>query len=156
MTKITAPVLLLALVVAAPAAATGPPIVPRAAQLQIVRRAPGLAYAPTRIAIGFRYAGWQQTSTVVRISFSNRAGKRIRFVVRPQAGSCRRGMEKSFQLAGNKVYWSRTNAEQQAWRCVARPDGRLVRLVASTLQPSTRFADVGLGRIVASGKRIRT
>ena len=63
-------------------------------------------------------------------------------------------MEKSFQLDGNKVYWSHTGAEQQAWRCVTGPNGRQVRLVASSPQPPTKFADVGLGRVVASGKRI--
>ena len=62
-------------------------------------------------------------------------------------------MEKSFQLDGNKVYWSHTGAEQMAWRCV-KPSGRQVRLVASSPQPPTKFADVGLGRVVASGKRI--
>lgn len=69
-------------------------------------------------------------------------------------GACRMGMEKSFQLDGNKVYWSHTGAEQQAWRCVTRPDGRQLRLVASSPQPPTLFADVGLGRVVASGKQI--
>ena len=63
-------------------------------------------------------------------------------------------MEKSFQLDGNKVYWSHTGAEQMAWRCVTAPSGKQVRLVASSPQPSTKFADVGLGRVVASGKRI--
>ena len=65
-------------------------------------------------------------------------------------------MEKSFQLDGNKVYWSHTGAEQQAWRCVTGRNGQRVRLVASSPQPATKFADVGLGRVVASGKRIAT
>ena len=60
-------------------------------------------------------------------------------------------MAKSFQLAGNKVYWGHTSTEQQAWRCV---NG--MKLVASTSLPPDRFADVGLGRIVASGHRIRS
>jgi hypothetical protein len=59
-------------------------------------------------------------------------------------------MEKSFQLAGNKVYWAHTSNEQQAWRCVNR-----TKLVAATSLTPDRFADVGLGRIVASGRRIR-
>ena len=90
----------------------------------------------------------------MRIRFANRAGWQIRFVAVRLRGSCRAGMEKSFQLDGNKVYWSHTGAEQMAWRCVTGPDGRQVRLVASSPQPPTRFADVGLGRVVASGKRI--
>ena len=32
--------------------------------------------------------------------------------------------------------------------------GKQVRLVASSPQPPTKFADVGLGLVVASGKRI--
>jgi hypothetical protein len=59
-------------------------------------------------------------------------------------------MTKSFQLDGNKVYWSQGATEQQAWRCV---NG--MKLVASTSLPPNRFADVGLGRMAASGHRIR-
>jgi len=59
-------------------------------------------------------------------------GWEIRFIVLRTSGSCRTGMEKSFQLDGNKVYWSHTGAEQQAWRCVTGPYGRQVRLVASS------------------------
>ena len=53
-------------------------------------------------------------------------------------------------LAGNKVYWSQTATAQQAWRCV---NG--MKLVAATSLAPDRFADVGLGRVVASGHRIR-
>ena len=136
------------------AAAASGPVVPRPVQLQIVQRAPALAYAPTRMALGFRYASWLKTPATVRIRFGNKAGWQIRFVAVPLIGSCRTGMEKSFQLDGNKVYWSQTSAEQKAWRCVTGPTGRQIRLVASSPQPPTRFADVGLGRVVASAKRI--
>jgi hypothetical protein len=54
--------------------------------------------------------------------------------------------------AGNKVYWAHTANEQQAWRCVRAPSGRMVRLVAASPQPPTTFADVGLGAVVASGR----
>jgi hypothetical protein len=60
-------------------------------------------------------------------------------------------MAKSFQLDGNKVYWSQTAAEQHAWRCV---NG--MKLAATTSLPPNRFADVGLGRMTASGYRIRS
>ena len=59
-------------------------------------------------------------------------------------------MEKSFQLAGVKVWWAAYRDEQEAWRCV---NG--VKLVAATSLLPNRFADVGLGRIAASGHRIR-
>lgn len=145
------------------ATATSRPVVPRPVQLQILHRAPGLAYVPTRMAPGFRYVSWRRTPATVRVTFAHKTGRQLRFVAVPLIGSCRAGMERSFQLAGNRVYWSHTRAEwhwgypgaeQQAWRCVANPSGRQIRLVASSPEPPTRFAGVGLGRIVASGKRI--
>ena len=139
---------------AATADASSTPVVPRPAQLQILHRAPGLAYAPTRMTHGFHYVSWQKSPSNVLLTFDNKAGWEIRFVALRQYGSCRTGMEKSFQLDGNKVYWSHTGAEQQAWRCVTGAQGRQLRLVASSPQPPTLFADVGLGRVVASGKRI--
>ena len=45
--------------------------------------------------------------------------------------------------------------QQQAWRCVKHPSGRWVRLVASSQAPPTKLADVGLGRVVASGRLVR-
>jgi hypothetical protein len=143
-----------ALVTAAAAGAAAKPVVPRAVQLRILRSTPALAYVPTRTASGFRYVNWQKSPSNLEITFDNRAGWEIRFIALRTSGSCRTGMEKSFQLDGNKVYWSHTGAEQMAWRCVTSPSGRQLRLVASSPQPSTKFADVGLGRVVASGKRI--
>jgi hypothetical protein len=139
-----------ALLVAAAASASAKPVVPRPVQLRILHTKPALAYAPTRMALGFHYVSWQKSPSNVEITFDNQAG----WEILPTSGSCRTGMEKSFQLDGNKVYWSHTGAEQMAWRCVTAPSGRQVRLVASSPQPSTKFADVGLGRVVASGKRI--
>ena len=150
----TAIALLLALAAATTAGAATRPVVPRPVQLQILVKAPALAYAPTRMALGFRYTNWQRTPANVEITFDNKAGWEIRFVALRQVGPCRAGMEKSFQLDGNKVYWSHTGAEQQAWRCVSGAHGRQFRLVASSPQPPTLFADVGLGLVVASGKHI--
>ena len=73
---------------------------------------------------------------------------------RARTGSCTAGKEKTFQLAGVKVYWGHTATEQQAWRCVVDPSGHQVKLVAATSLPPTKFADVGLGTIVASAHRI--
>jgi hypothetical protein len=131
------------------------PVVPEAAQARIKAKAASLAYAPTRIPIGFRYRSWQYRQGALRISFRNQAGWEITFVAVPLAGSCRRGMQKSFQLAGNKVYWSETPTEQQAWRCVARRNRPPVRLVAASPQPSTRLAAVGLGSVASSGKMLQ-
>ena len=124
-------------------------LVPVPVQHAIVQKAPLVAYAPARFAIGWRYKGWTHSGTL-RITFTNKAGKEIVFVAARFTGNCRAGMEKSFQLAGNKVYWGHTSNEQQAWRCV---NG--VKLVAATSLAPNRFADVGLGTIVASGHRLR-
>ena len=130
------------------------PVVPHQVQAQIAQRVPGLAYAPTRAPLGFGYTSWLKTPSTVEVTLDNKAGWEIRFVAMRHTGSCRAGMEKSFQLDGNKVYWSHTGAEQQAWRCLTDAQGRQVRLVASSPQPPSLFANVGLGRVVASGKRI--
>jgi len=147
--------LVVALAVTAVAAAATRPVVPVPVKAQIKRQKPALAYAPARMAIGFRYDSWHKTTQTVQISFVNKAGWEIRFIATPSGAACRDGMEKSFQLDGNKVYWSHTGAEQQAWRCVAAPGGRYVRLVASSPQPPTLFANLGLGLVVASGARIK-
>jgi hypothetical protein len=125
-------------------------IVPVPVQHAIVRRAPQLAYVPARIATGYRYRAWRFASGRVLIRFTNRADREIVFVAERQHGACDAGREKTFQMAGNKVYWSQNAAEQQSWRCV---NG--VKLTAATPQPPSQFAAVGLGRTAASGRRVR-
>jgi hypothetical protein len=124
-------------------------LVPVPVQTQIVAKAPQLAYAPSRLAPGWRYSHWTHAGAV-RIWFTNKAGREIVFVAARFAGDCRAGREKTFQLAGVKVYWGHTADEQEAWRCVSG-----VKLVAATSLPPDRFADVGLGRLAASGHRLR-
>jgi hypothetical protein len=143
--------LLIAVVAAAgtAAAAAATPVVPAFTQGQIAKTVPSLAYVPARLAIGWRYRRWTHRGGVLRIFFANKAGREITFGAAPLTGTCRAGMEKSFQQAGVKTYWSHTANEQQAWRCV---NG--VRLVAASSLRPDQFADVGLGRIAASGHRI--
>ena len=127
-------------------------VVPALVQHQIAQRAPLVAYAPARLAIGWHYSKWGTGEFgALNIVFTNEAGRDIEFVAARFNGNCRAGMTKSFQLAGNKVYWAQAAGVQQAWRCV---NG--MKLVASTSLPPNRFADVGLGRIAASGHRIRS
>lgn len=137
----------------APAAAAAAPVVPVFTQHRIAATLPSLAYVPARLAIGWRYERWTH-SGALRIFFVNKAGREIVFVASHVSGSCRAGMVKSFQLDGVKVWWAHTSFGQQAWRCVTAPDGRQVRLVAATSLQPDRFADVGLGRVAASGHRI--
>ena len=125
-------------------------LVPAPVQHQIAQKAPLIAYAPARLAVGWRYERWTHQGPL-RIFFANKAGQEVVFVASPFKGNCRAGMTKSFQLAGNKVYWSQTATGQQAWRCV---NG--MKLAATTSLPPNRFADVGLGRMAASGHRIRS
>ncbi len=134
---------------AAPAAAAATPVVPVSVQHRIAQTVPGLAYVPARGALGWTYERWTHDGAL-RIFFRDKAGREIVFVAARFNGSCRAGMEKSFQLDGVKVWWSQTPNEQQAWRCV---NG--MKLVAATSLGSDHFADSGLGRIAASGHRIR-
>jgi hypothetical protein len=143
--------LLLTLVVtAAASAAVGP--VPSRSQQAIEKRASTLAYVPARVPTGWRYYRWAFTPTppALRIWFRNKARQEITFVASPLRGACQAGREKTFQLDGNKVYWSHTANEQQAWRCVGK-----VRLTVATPLPPTKFSDTGLGIVAASGHRVR-
>ena len=124
-------------------------LVPVPVQHDIAQKAPLVAYAPARLAVGWHYARWTHEGAL-RIFFRNKADREIVFVAAPYKGNCRAGMEKSFQMAGVKVYWGHTANEQRAWRCV---NG--MKLVAATSLPPDRFADVGLARLVASGHRLR-
>jgi hypothetical protein len=132
------------------AAAAATPVVPTFTQGRIAKTVPSLAYVPARLAIGWRYRRWTHQGGALRIFFANKAGREITFVAARFTGNCRTGMEKSFQLDGVKVYWSHSTNEQQAWRCV---NG--MRLVAASSLRPDQFADSGLGRIAASGHRIR-
>jgi hypothetical protein len=131
------------------AAAAAAPVVPAFSQHRIAASVPALAYVPARLAIGWRYSRWNHTGGL-HVFFVNKAGREIDFSVSRFSGECRAGMAKSFQLDGVKVWWAQTAADQRAWRCV---DGR--KLMAATTLGADRFADVGLGRVVASGHRIR-
>lgn len=149
--------LIVGLAAAGPAFSATPstPPVPPVAQARIHAKAPTLAYVPTRIPIGFRYRRWSYEQGAVRIWFRNKTGWEIVFVAVANRGDCRAGREKTFQLAGNKIFWAQTANEQQAWRCLVGRSGRQIRLVAATVQPPNKFADVGLGSIVTSARRIR-
>jgi hypothetical protein len=125
-------------------------LVPVPVQHEIAQKAPLVAYAPARLAVGWHYARWTREGAL-RIFFRNKAGREIVFVAAPYKGNCRAGVEKSFQMAGVKVYWGHTANEQEAWSCV---NG--MKLVAATSLAPDRFADVGLARMAASGHRIRS
>lgn len=131
-------------------------VVPARSQRAIRHKLPSLAYVPARVPTGFRYYRWATTTRpLLRITFRNRAKQEITFVASFRKGSCAAGKEKTMQLAGNKVYWSRTGSGQQAWRCVKGRNGRNVQLTAATPLPPTKFGASGIGIVAASGHLIR-
>ena len=130
------------------------PVVPVHSQQALKKKLPALAYVPTRVGSGFHYYKWATTTRPsVRIWFRDKAAREITFIATYQRGPCATSKEKTFQLDGNKVYWSHTANEQQAWRCLVR-NGRTIRLTVATPIPPTEFADVGIGRIAASARYI--
>jgi hypothetical protein len=140
--------------VLASTAAAAAPVVPVHSQTALKKKMPSLAYVPTRVGFGFRYYKWATTTRPsLRIWLRDKAAREITFIATFEKGACAAGKEKTFQLDGNKVYWSHTANEQQAWRCLVR-SGRTVRLTVATTIPPTKFADVGIGRIAASGRYV--
>ena len=110
-------------------------------------------FMPTRMLSGYRYLGWSFRGGALRIRFRSTAGRVVDWTAAPMTGTCRAGMRKSFQLAGNKVWWAQGGGTQRAWRCVFGADGVPLRLTASSTTPPAKLADVGLGRVVASARR---
>jgi hypothetical protein len=146
------PVLLGAVVLAAPVSAAVRPL-SGAALLAIDRKAGFRNFLPTRMLSGFGYTSWSQKGGVLQVNFANNAGRTVVWTVAPMTGSCDAGKQQSFQLAGNKVWWAQDATGQRAWRCVFDQDGKALRLTASSVTTPDRLAGVGLGTVVASGKR---
>jgi hypothetical protein len=136
-----------------PAAALAAPV-PTGVVLAVDRKVPVANYMPTRMLPGFVYKSWSPATGGLRMTFGNPAGRTIVWTVAPMTGSCDAGKQKSFQLAGNKVWWAQSGGVQRAWRCLFAADGKARRLTASSETPPTKLADVGLGRVVASARRI--
>jgi hypothetical protein len=161
-TRLIATSALLLAVAAAPAAAVLPrQPVPVTVEQRIAAGAGTLAYTPSRMMTGWRYTRWQYVPGELRVWFANRSGWPVEFRALPLGPTaCTAGRQKTFQLDGNKVYWSQTTDTsveyvQQAWRCVRHPSGRWIRLVASSTIPPTKLADVGLGQVASAGRLIR-
>ena len=155
------PLVLLALG-AAPALAFMPSHpVPAAVERQIAKKAGIESYSPARMMTGWHYLRWQYVPGELRIWFTNRSNWQVRFDVTPLlSSSCAAGRQKTFQLAGNKVYWSQVTDPtvefvQQAWRCLRGPNGKMVRLTATSTKPPTKLANVGLGQLTAFGRLVR-
>jgi hypothetical protein len=148
---LVAPIAGLALAAAALAASPRP--VPMRVVLDVDRAVPYANYLPTRSLTGFAYRSWAYRSGVLRITFRDPRGRTIVWTVAPMRGTCRAGMDRAFQLAGNKVWWAQDGGTQRAWRCVFGQDGIPYRLSASSTTPPARLAPFGLGAVAASAKR---
>jgi hypothetical protein len=119
-------------------------LVPVPVQQQIVAQAPALAYAPSRLPAGWRYASWFTTGSMLEIVFKRSGGGEVDFFVYRFRGSCSSG-----SLANvDGVFWTRTVARPSAWRCV---DGR--KIVAD-LFPAQRLSQSALLRFIRSARRL--
>ena len=111
-------------------------------------------YLPTRMLSGFKYTSWTYKSGVLRIDFRNKAGWDLQWRVGPMsAHSCAAGMQQSFQLNGDKVWWAQNAKNQFAWRCVFGLDGEPLRLEAASSISPAKLGASGLGVVAASAKR---
>src|SRR5258708_459228 len=112
-------------------------------------------FLPTTMLSGFTYARWSYGDRVLRVEFQNKAGVLLEWDVAPMpsTGPCGKGSEQSFQLNGNKVWWSQRPEMQLSWRCVFGQDGIPLLLVASSPAPTSKLAPAGLGIVVASARR---
>ncbi len=119
-------------------------LVPPPVQHEIATQAPHVAYVPSRAATGWRYQGWVSPHGEVEIVFG-KGPQMIIFIAAPFSGDCAFSARKTLQYGTVTVYWNHTAAEQRAWRCVHG-----VRLLAAT----SLQTDVGLGRLVASARRV--
>jgi hypothetical protein len=145
-------VLLAAAVVAAPASADARPV--GGGLLRAIDRHAGFRnYLPTRMLPGFAYRRWSYKAGSLRVEFTSRSGRTVVWRVAPMTGPCEAGNLQSYQLAGNKIWWSEDETSQYAWRCVFGQDGNALRLEASSTTPPTQLAGAGLGIVVASAAR---
>jgi hypothetical protein len=144
--------LVLAVAPGAGTAASRTPAVPLAAQKRLVRSHPDLAAVPTRLPLRTTFVGWRydpRTAVVVErfqdVRFPGDPEHALTLTVRRFAGACSAGKARTLQMGGNRVYVDATG--EVAWRCLGPPAIK----VAGT-GPS--LPDVGLGRVLASVKRV--
>jgi hypothetical protein len=135
-----------------------PPPVPVSAQAKIRTTAGAEAYVPTRLVSGgrYRFRIWSFTMATKTLH--------VRFVdVRFAPGThplyftaapftlprarCADGKQQEYQYDGNRVY----SNGQEAWRCIAGPNGVVKVTATGPDLPARAFA-----RVVASAKRIVT
>ncbi len=153
--------LVVSMVVAGAAAATFTPAwtyVPPVLRTQLAARS-GTLYLPARTPLFYRYrAGATLSGGILSVRFTNRVrvrqgvwrwtNKSFVWQVRPFARTAEcaswAGVQKTIEMAGNKVYWS----NGAAWRCVTDRRGRAHVLAALH---GGALPDTALAMVVASG-----
>jgi hypothetical protein len=136
--------------------------VPPATRAKLAAAASGSLYLPARVPLFYRYrSGARLANGNVTVPFTNRV--RVRQGVWRWTNESfnwtvqRLGSGKpcaswatptrSFQLSGNKVYWSSSLNGGTAWRCATNAHGQSYVMGAA----GGKLSDVGLGLVVASG-----
>ena len=132
--------------------------VPHAVRAQLAAES-GTLYLPARTPLFYRYrSGATFSNGILTVRFTNRVrvrkgvwrwtNKSFVWQVRPLAtiAACANfaRVQKTLQMAGNKVYWSYGTA----WRCVTDRQGR-AHVLAAALGGS--LPDAALAMVVASG-----
>jgi hypothetical protein len=138
--------------------------VPDRVQRAIVRSHPLVAYFPTRLPAGYRYAKYVSGDRGFDIWFNNpvRSPNDLGYDVLVAACSTAGRPMHTFSLNGVRVFWSATYEDQHAWRCLTR-GGMAVILTASRSVPGDdnlstprqRRDALDLVRLIALSERLR-
>jgi hypothetical protein len=137
--------------------------VPVGLRAKLAAESGGVLYLPARTPLFYRYrSGAKVSGGILSATFTNRLRVRkglwrwtkqtFLWQVRPLASavSCPdwAGSQRTFQVDGNKVYWSTAATGDLTWRCVTDRRGKRHVLVATQ---GGKLPGVGLATVVASG-----
>jgi hypothetical protein len=137
--------------------------VPGSVQSLVRKAHPGLAYLPTRLPAGYRYSKYDSFRTGFGFFFSKagEAPNQLGYGTGLSACATEGSPMHTFTMDGVQVRWSATYEDQQAWRCLITPKGRLVidayRSIAGDdgLKTPKQLHDaLDLVRMVAYSRRI--
>lgn len=101
---------------------------PQRLQREVAKTEPILAFVPTRLPPGYRYADHSVTRSGFDIWFSKagEAPDQLGFHVRKASCATQGSAMHAFHINGAVVSWSATYEDQEAWRCFARGSVRFV------------------------------
>ena len=132
------------------------PVVPIRIQHAIKKRTSVYDYVPTSMPKAFRYSSWSFSHNALTTFFQEQgaaAGNDISFSAFTRPGKlCANSPMRTFQTSSGTIYWSRSNFDQEAWRCVAGPNDSLIQLTAASTAGVATAKTLAL--IAASGRKI--